>query len=183
MKAVFLGRFQPLHKGHHQVIEEYRNEYEEFIVAVGSSDKEEERDNPLSFEERKNIIRNCFPDIEVIGIEDEPRDEEGNRKWINKLVEQTEAGAIISQNDLVKRLVDEYTNLELVEQEIYDGEVYSGTEIRRRIRSGEEWRYLVPECAAEVIDNYLEKIKSSGIEYEFEPGWKRKNSYHSSYKK
>lgn len=183
MRAAFLGRFQPLHEGHHNVIESYREEHDDFVVVVGSSDKERERDNPLSFEERKEIIQNCFPDLEVIGLEDKSKDDEGNRKWVQKLQEITGADMMISQNDLVKRLVQEHTDMVLEEQELHGGDMYSGTEIRRRIRSGEEWRYLVPDCASEIIDQHLDEIKGSGIKYEFEPGWKRENAYHDTYEK
>lgn len=183
MKAVFLGRFQPLHEGHYHTIKEYKDEYDEFAVAVGSAEKEGERDNPLSFEERKEIIQSCFPDVDVIGIEDESRDEEGNRKWAEKLAEKTEADVVISQNDLVKQLIREHTDLEVKEHKLHDEKVYSGTETRRRIRSGEEWRYLVPECAADKIAEHEEKIRESGINYEFEPGWTRKNAYHDTYEK
>jgi len=183
MRAAFLGRFQPLHEGHHEVIAEYMEKYEDFLIIVGSADKERERENPLNFEERKEIIQSCFPNVEVVGLEDETKDEEGNRKWANKLGENTGADLIISQNDLVKRLVKDYTEMDIEAQKLYDKDVYSGTEIRRRIRSGEEWRYLVAECAADVIDEHLEKIKKSGIDYEFTPGWKRENAYHDTYEK
>lgn len=183
MRTVFLGRFQPMHNGHHQVIKEHREKYDDFLVAIGSAGKKEERDNPLSFEERKDIIQSCFPDLEIVGIEDESRDEEGNQRWVQKLVERTEADAVISQNDLVKRLVKDHTDAELLEQELHDEKVYSGTEIRRRIRSEEEWAYLVPECAIEKIKEYLDEIEESGIQYEFEPGWKRENAYHDTYEK
>jgi nicotinamide-nucleotide adenylyltransferase len=182
MKVGFLGRFQPLHKGHHKVIEDHRDEYGEFKVIIGSSGEERTEDNPLSFEERKDLIQTCFPDIEVIGVEDETKDEEGNRKWIQK-IEDTGIDAVISQNDLVQMLVGEYTDLKLIEQEMHDKGIYSGTETRRRIRSGEEWRYLVPKCCTEKIADLVDDIKESGTQYDFEPGWKRENAYHDTYEK
>jgi len=174
-RAAFLGRFQPIHEGHHQVVERYREEFTDFRIIVGSASKERKEKNPLSFEERQEIIQECFPEINVESIEDEGKDEENNRRWAEKL-EDRDIDAVISQNDLVKRLVNEYTDLELIEQDLYDPEIYSGTEIRRRIRSGEEWRYLVPGCAKEKIEEFQEIIKESGIQYEFKPGWKKENA-------
>lgn len=175
MKAGFLGRFQPLHLGHKKVIEEHRGEPDEFLILVGSADKKREQENPLSFEERRQIIHECFPAIEVVPLKDEGKTEEGNRRWAEKL-EQKGIQAVVSQNDLVQRLVKEHTSLELVSQELYDPDLYSGTEIRRRIRSGEEWRYLVPDCATERIEELADVIKESGIDYEFTPGWKKENA-------
>jgi nicotinamide-nucleotide adenylyltransferase len=175
MKAVFLGRFQPFHLGHHKVIENYRDEYELKIV-IGSSDKSRTEKNPLTVEEREKIIRECYPKIEILHKDDHESDEE----WVKELEDKVEADLVISQNSLVKQLIRDHTEMEVVEQTLYDEEIYSGTEIRRRMKSGEEWRYLVPDCAVEKIDAIEEIIKSSGIDYEFEPGWKKENAFHGT---
>ncbi|MFT4892999.1 MAG: nicotinamide-nucleotide adenylyltransferase [Candidatus Nanohaloarchaea archaeon] len=175
MKAVFLGRFQPFHLGHQKVIEEYRAEYSLKIV-IGSAGKSRTEENPLTAEEREKIIRECYPDIEILYKEDH----ESDKQWIKDLEEEVEADIIISQNGLVKRLVENHIDMSLIEQELYDEDIYSGTEIRRRIKSGEEWRYLVPDCAVEQVDRVEEIIKKSGIQYEFEPGWKKENAFHGT---
>ena len=36
---------------------------------------------------------------------------------------------------------------------LYNRSIYSGTEVRRRIVSGEDWRSLVPPAVADVIDS------------------------------
>ncbi len=177
-RVVFLGRFQPFHKGHARVIEK-RND-DDFAVAVGSAEKSREEENPLSFEERKEIIRECFPELEVIEVQDTEKTPKGNRIWAEKLEEETGADTIISGNELVQRLVREHTSMEVKQPELHDPDIYSGTEIRRRIRSGEEWRYLVPECAEKKLETFLEEIRDSGIKYEFNPGWKKENSSHGT---
>lgn len=182
-KAAFVGRFQPFHQGHKNVVDEYRDEFEDFCIVIGSAGEEETEDNPLSFEERKEVIHECFPDIEIFGVEDEEKDEDGNRIWIKKIQDKTGADVVISQNDLVKQVVRKYSDLELETQELHDPKVYSGTAIRRRMKSGEEWRYLTPECAKSKLEELEEKIKNSGIQYEFEPGWKKENSFYDTYEK
>ena len=180
MKAVFIGRFQPFHQGHKNVVDQYRGEFEDFCIVIGSADEEDTEDNPLSFEERRAVIHECFPDLEVLGVKDEEKTDEGNQEWVEKIEEKTQADAVISQNPLVKDIVKDLSDLELIEQDMHDPEVYSGTAIRRRIKSGEEWRYLTPECAKEKLEELAEKIKESGINYDFEPGWKRENAYHGT---
>ncbi|MFB6144900.1 MAG: adenylyltransferase/cytidyltransferase family protein [Candidatus Nanohaloarchaea archaeon] len=177
--AGFLGRFQPLHRGHAHVIDEYREEFDEFRLIVGSADKKRTEKNPLSFEERKNLIHDCYPDIEVIALEDTEKDEDGNREWAGNL-EELDLDVIITQNELVKSILAEHTDMEVIEQEFHDKDIYSGTEVRRRIKSKEEWRYLTPDCAKERIEEFLETIRDSGIEYDFEPGWEPKNAYHGT---
>ncbi|MFB6115514.1 MAG: adenylyltransferase/cytidyltransferase family protein [Candidatus Nanohalobium sp.] len=181
-KTVFLGRFQPIHKGHKQVIEDHIDREENFAVVIGSAGKKREEKNPLSAEEREKLIKSCFSGLEILELEDEGQDEEGNQRWLQKL-KGLGVDKVISQNSLVKELVREDEELELIEQDMYDPEIYSGTEVRRRIRSGEEWRYLVPKCSEDQLEEYLEAIKDSGIQYDFKPGWKRENAYHDTYEK
>lgn len=181
-KTVFIGRFQPLHQGHKQVIEDHKDSEENFAVVIGSADKKREEENPLSSDEREEILKACFPELKVLHLEDEGKGDEGNMRWIENL-KGLGAKKVISQNDLVKKLVSEDEELELVEQDLYDPEIYSGTEVRRRIRSGEEWRYLVPGCCEEKIADLVEEIRDSGIDYDFKPGWKRENAYHDTFEK
>jgi nicotinamide-nucleotide adenylyltransferase len=160
-------------------MENLQQDFDEVKVLVGSSNESRTEENPLNFEERRRLIENCL-DVEVIGIEDEGKDEEGNTKWAEKVSQEVGDGVLVSGNDLVKKIVREKTDLKLREPDYQDPEVYSGTEIRRRIRSGEEWRYLVPKCASKVLEDFLEEIEESGIQYDFEPGWKRENAYHGT---
>lgn len=176
MKAVYLGRFQPLHIGHKKVIEKYQDEFEEFSLVIGSANKSGTDDNPLTAEEREEVIRECFPDLKILYKDDH----ESNKQWSKELEEKINADVVISQNDLVKQLVNDHTSMEIEEQELYDPEIYSGTEVRRRIKSDEEWRYLVPKCAKGKIEQLVETIKKSGTQYNFEPGWKKKNAYNNT---
>jgi len=176
MKAVYLGRFQPLHIGHKKVIDRYKDEFDDFALIIGSADKSRTDDNPLTVEEREEVIRECFTDIEIFHIEDH----ESDKQWSKELEEQFEASIVISQNELVKQLVADHTSMEVEKQELYDPEIYSGTEVRRRIKSDEEWRYLVPKCAKEKIEQLVDTIKKSGTQYDFEPGWKKKNAYNKT---
>lgn len=176
MKAVFLGRFQPFHKGHHKVVENNKDSFEDFAVVIGSSQESRTEENPLTVEERKEIIKACFPEVKIYSLDDHEEDE----VWINNLKDKTGANAVLAQNKTVKQLVSEDKDLELIEHDLHDREIYSGSEARRRIKSGEEWRYLTPECAKETIEKYVDEIKESGVQYEFQPGWKKENAYHGT---
>jgi len=182
MKAVFLGRFQPFHNGHESVVKKYRDDYDEFCIVIGSSEKEGTKNNPLSFEERKKVIQECFPDLKVLSLADEEKDEKGNKKWISKL-EETGTDKVISGNNLVQRLVEDHSDMKIEVPDMHDPEIYSGTEIRRRVRSGEEWRYLIPRCAQEKLEELEDKIKNAGHDFNFKPGWKKENAYHGTAEK
>lgn len=57
---VFIGRFQPLHKGHHYVISTALEQAERVIILVGSSHQPRSIRNPWTFAEREQHIRAAF---------------------------------------------------------------------------------------------------------------------------
>ncbi len=60
--AVFVGRFQPIHKAHIKVIENaLQKEAGRLIIVVGSYRAPLSLKNPWTFEERKNLILNSLP--------------------------------------------------------------------------------------------------------------------------
>ena len=54
--ALFIGRFQPMHNGHIYVIKEILKEHSKIIISIGSANKSHENLNPLTLEERKEMI-------------------------------------------------------------------------------------------------------------------------------
>jgi len=60
-KALFIGRFQPLHKGHLNVIEQIRRDGYKPIIGIGSPYAPASSANPFSLDERKEMI--CYSQI------------------------------------------------------------------------------------------------------------------------
>ena len=54
--ALIIGRFQPFHLGHLRLMERYAKAGFFIKVGIGSANKQFEKDNPLTYEERKEII-------------------------------------------------------------------------------------------------------------------------------
>ena len=53
---VFIGRFQPFHNGHLEVIRTALSKAKKVLVLVGSSNQPRTPKNPFTFEERRNMI-------------------------------------------------------------------------------------------------------------------------------
>jgi nicotinamide-nucleotide adenylyltransferase len=174
MRLGFIGRFQPFHRGHMHAVEQFRDDHE--IVLIIANEESRTGENPLSFEERREILESCL-DAEIFTQKNYPGDDE---RWSSEILEKTGIDGVITRNSRTREAIEETTDLEIREQEYLNRDIYSGTEIRRRIRSGEEWRYLVPDCAVEKIEQLREVVKKSGIDYEFEPGWKKENAFHGT---
>jgi len=67
--GLFIGRCMPFHKGHNSILQEIIRSGKKPVVLLGGTDKSDER-HPLSFEERKRIIKFLYPTVKVLGIED-----------------------------------------------------------------------------------------------------------------
>jgi nicotinamide-nucleotide adenylyltransferase len=58
---------------------------------------------------------------------------------------------VYSNNPLTRRLFEE-AGYRVERSPLYNRRDYSGKEVRRRMASGGDWRSLVPDAVAEVID-------------------------------
>lgn len=67
---VFIGRFQPLHKGHERVIRKAFEKSKNVLILIGSASNASSVRNPFSFEERKEMVKAVFPDAIVEPIDD-----------------------------------------------------------------------------------------------------------------
>lgn len=59
--AIFIGRFQPFHLGHKEILDYGLEIAEKVIVIIGSASASPTVKNPFSFEERKDFIQNSYP--------------------------------------------------------------------------------------------------------------------------
>lgn len=154
--ALFLGRFQPFHKGHYNAITAAEARYE-VIVGIGSAATHHTHENPLMFEEREQILNSCVPGITVLGFEDR----NDNDEWTDQVEAAVDFDVVISGNSLVRQLLGErgYT---VEDPDYLKPDVYQGTEIRRRIIADEEWENLVPACSRQHLHDFgfVERLKS-----------------------
>ena len=152
MKALFIGRFQPLHNGHLNIIQNASKKYDEIIIGLGSSQYANSFQNPFSSEERQEMIKNSLKQIGIQNyrlelipdIHDLPR-------WASYVISIiSDFDVIITNSPLTKQLFEE-KGYKVEETAIFDRAKYSGKEIRRRIVKDEPWTDLVPEPVVEII--------------------------------
>jgi len=67
--GIFLGRFQPFHNGHNEIIQEIIKDKRIPVILIGGVNKKDDR-HPLSFKDRKKLIKLIYPDIEIISLND-----------------------------------------------------------------------------------------------------------------
>ncbi len=157
--VLFIGRFQPLHKGHVKAICELLKKYDKVILAIGSIQEKRTFQNPFSFTERKKMIRSVFLNeieegkIMVGGVKDEFDDE----KWTEKILRRFNFDVVATANPWVEKCFSGKKPVEKIK--LWKPELYSGTRIRELMLSGsEEWKRLVPEEVKNIIISLLPKI-------------------------
>ena len=65
-RGLFVGRFQPIHKGHVKAIEDILRKVDELVIVIGSAQYSHRADNPFTVGERITMIR------KALGREDIP---------------------------------------------------------------------------------------------------------------
>jgi nicotinamide-nucleotide adenylyltransferase len=160
MRGFFIGRFQPYHSGHHEVIEEILKEVDELIIGIGSAQESHSIDNPFTAGERILMISRALEEINtdkkvyIIPLEDIYR----NSLWVSHVHSMVPPFDVVySNNPLVTRLFSE-AGVEVRRTELHNRKIYQGTEIRRRILEEKDWEGLVPEVVMKTI------VEIGGIE-------------------
>jgi bifunctional NMN adenylyltransferase/nudix hydrolase len=79
--AVFIGRFQPMHIGHEQVIQTALKLAETVIVVIGSANRSRTPKNPWTAQDRAAMIRSVFPDTKRVRIV-QMNDQSSDQRWV-----------------------------------------------------------------------------------------------------
>ncbi len=154
MKALYIGRFQPFHKGHLKIIQNFTKKYDEIIIGIGSSQYGNTLENPFTSEERRLMIKKSLDDIDIKNYRIiELPDIHNYPKWVSHVVSIIpDFDVVISNSPLTKRLFSEkgYT---LEETPLYDRRKYSGEKIRKKIINDESWKDALPKPAYKIIES------------------------------
>jgi len=163
MDGLLIGRFQPFHLGHLDAVLFGLSRVENLFICIGSSNKSNERKNPFSAEERREMITlSIEPSItDRIKIFDIP-DVGDHEKWtfeIDKIVPKYD---VVFTNDEFTKTLFEKRKISVISVVLKDREKFSGTNIRNLITEDKNWRDLVPQGTRNVLDsiNAKEHLKN-----------------------
>ena len=168
VRAILIGRMQPVHNGHMQVINTILEEVDELIIGIGSAQLSHEQKDPFTAGERIVMMSQALADANVnpsryyiIPMQDI----NFNAIWVSHVKMLTPPFSIVySGNSLVKQLFKE-EGFEVRQPPLYDRLHLSGTEVRNRILNDENWQELVPNATVEVMSeiNGIERMKNLSI--------------------
>lgn len=154
VRGILIGRMQPVHNGHMEVIKKILEEVDEIVIGIGSAQLSHEVKDPFTAGERVVMMTQALAEIDV----DPSRyyiipmqDINFNAIWASHVKMLTPPFSIVySGNPLVKQLFAE-EGYEVRQPPLYDRIHLSGTEVRRRILEDENWQELVPNATVELL--------------------------------
>jgi nicotinamide-nucleotide adenylyltransferase len=153
-RGLFIGRFQPVHKGHIDIIKKIMQEVDELIIGIGSAQESHTLENPFTAGERELMILRSLAeeqiDLSKVHIIPIP-DVNNNAIWVSYVLSLSPPFHVVySGNPLVCRLFKE-AGFEVKRPPLVKRKEYWGTEIRERMLKNKNWKELVPRAVAEVI--------------------------------
>ena len=154
VRGILIGRMQPVHNGHMEVIKRILEEVDEIVIGIGSAQLSHEVKDPFTAGERVLMMTQALAEIDV----DPSRyyiipmqDINFNAIWASHVKMLTPPFSIVySGNPLVKQLFVE-EGYEVRQPPLYDRIHLSGTEVRRRILEDENWQELVPKATTDLL--------------------------------
>jgi len=164
MDGLLIGRFQPFHLGHLDAMLFGLSRVENLFICIGSSNKSNERKNPFSAKERREmIVTSIEPSIaDRIKIFDVP-DVGDHEKWTFEIDKTVPKYDIVFTNDEFTRTLFEKREISVISVILKDREKFSGTSIRNLIADDRNWRDLVPQGTRNVLDNVNAKERLQNL--------------------
>ena len=156
MRGLMMGRFQPFHLGHLDLVKKILEQCDEVIIAVTSAQFNYLEKDPFTAGERIEMIHNslkesgidlsrCF----VMGIENQFN----IATWASYLkASLPNFDRVYSGNEYVAMLLSD-SEIEVIKPEFLDRSTFNATRIRSLIVSGKNWQEYVPKAVSVVIQN------------------------------
>ncbi len=168
-QALFIGRFQPFHNGHLDVVKQILSENDKALIVIGSAEQSHTFANPLTIDERTEIISTT---LEAEGISKEKyelfpiNDLNDYENWASYVDDQVpEYQKIYTGSSIVKHcygakrdmIVPIQKNLEI-----------SASEVREAMSKDRNWESLVPKTVEILLKKWdvSKRIKSTHAPHE-----------------
>lgn len=153
-RGLFVGRFQPFHKGHLKAVEDILKKVDEVIIVVGSAQYSHRVNDPFTAGERVTMIREALDEAKVDSSRYwivPVRDVHVHMLWVAEVVGFTPKFDIAYTNEpLTRRLLIE-GGFKVEPIPFHERKKYSSTVIRERMLSNRSWEELVPKSVAQFI--------------------------------
>jgi nicotinamide-nucleotide adenylyltransferase len=152
-RALILGRFQPPHLGHLDVIAKASARFERVLVVVGSAQDSYTPQNPFTGGERVEMLQAALAERGLANVDVYPVvDLNRHAQWVAYLQSLLPPfDTVVTNNPLTKALF-EAGGVAVEEGELHDRKNHSGTNVRGRLAKGRSIDHLVPPSVAAILE-------------------------------
>ena len=163
--GLFIGRFQPFHKGHLATVKFALGKVDLLVIVVGSAQKSHEQKNPFTAGERIRMIKESLDsekvDASKILIIPVP-DVDVHSLWTRQVDMLVPKYDVVFANDPFTLMLFRERGVRTVEAPLVERSEMQATEVRSRMASGGKWEGLVPSAVAKVVKeiNGVERVKA-----------------------
>ncbi|WP_049926557.1 nicotinamide-nucleotide adenylyltransferase [Halopiger goleimassiliensis] len=160
-RGFYIGRFQPFHNGHRNMVARIAEDVDELVLGIGSADDSHSVRNPFTAGERIMMITKSLVDTDLVTYAVPIEDLDRNSVWVSHVQSMSpDFDVAYSNNPLVIQLFRE-ASIEVRQSPMFNREVLEGSEVRQRMIEGEDWESLVPDAVVEVVDEIggIERIQ------------------------
>lgn len=153
-RGLYVGRFQPFHKGHLEAIKEVLKEVEEIVIVIGSAQYSHNIHNPFTAGERIVMVRQALEaaniDYSKVWIVPVP-DVHLHMLWVSALEGYTPHFNIVFSNEPLTRRLFMENKYAVKKIRFFERKQYNSTSIRAKMLANEKWEDLVPTSVVEYI--------------------------------
>ena len=154
-RALYLGRFQPIHNGHIWAIKHALKKCDELVIAVGSAQKSHELHDPFTTGERLQMIQLALKDAKIdserCALIPIPDTWKSHSLWVSRVKSYCDSfDAVFSNQPLVTRLFRE-AGFKVEKVPLYKRNTLSGTQLRKRMIEGGSWEPYVPRSVVKFL--------------------------------
>ena len=161
-RGFYIGRFQPYHNGHHNVVQNIADEVDELVLGIGSAGDSHSQHDPFTAGERIMMITKSLVDSDLVTYAVPIEDLDRNSVWVSHVQSMSpDFDVAYSNNPLVIQLFRE-AGVDVRQSPMFNRDVLEGTEVRDRMIDDEDWERLVPDPVVEVVREIdgIERLQS-----------------------
>jgi nicotinamide-nucleotide adenylyltransferase len=146
--ALFIGRFQPFHKGHLAALRYISARASKVLLAIGSAQEKGTEKNPYSAKDRMAMVRAALIEAglsrkcRIFLLPDVPEDE----KWVAYVGARVPHYDVCCSNNARVLALMRAAGKKVCRVPLLLRRKYNATSVRERMRKGREWKSCVPKA-------------------------------------
>ena len=164
MRGLMMGRFQPFHLGHLDIVKQILSECDEVVIAITSSQFNYLEKDPFTASERIEMIHQALKEsgVDLSKCFIIPIENQFNivtwASYLKSILPQF--NKVYSGNEYVSMLLAD-AGVQVIAPKFLDRDRYNATNIRNLIAEDKDWQNFVPSAVANIINkiNGVNRLK------------------------